>query len=78
MLLAFALLTATLLLAAPAPSSAQNYPSRGARIVVGFAAGGATDVTARLVELELTKLWSRKAEFTRWCKVIKDAGIKAE
>ncbi len=44
----------------PAIAQAQTFPSRGARIVVGFAAGGATDVTARLLALELTKAWSQQ------------------
>ena len=38
-------------------ASAQTFPSRSARIVVGFAPGGATDVMARLMALELNKLW---------------------
>jgi tripartite-type tricarboxylate transporter receptor subunit TctC len=42
------------------PAAAQNFPSRSARIVVGFAPGGATDVTARLIALELNKLWSQQ------------------
>ncbi len=41
-------------------AQAQGFPSRSARIVVGFATGGATDVTARLLALELTRMWSQQ------------------
>lgn len=62
------LLIPALLIVAPAngyaqsPSSAagQAFPSRAARIVVGFAPGGATDVTARLIAQELGRTWNQQ------------------
>ena len=36
-------------------ASAQNYPVRPVRIIVGYAAGGSTDVTARLVAQKLAE-----------------------
>src|SRR5260221_9449570 len=35
-------------------SRAETYPSRPARIIVGFAAGGATDIQARLMGQRLS------------------------
>ena len=49
-----------LALSAPLSATAQNFPSRAARIVVGFAPGGATDVTARLLAMELAKMWGQQ------------------
>jgi len=38
----------------------QAYPAKPVRIVVGFAPGGSTDVTARILAQELTKLWNQQ------------------
>ena len=43
------------LVALAAPALAQNYPAKNARMVVGFAAGGPTDVIARLIAQKLTE-----------------------
>jgi tripartite-type tricarboxylate transporter receptor subunit TctC len=39
--------------------SAQSYPNGPVRIVVGFAAGGAADATARLIAPKLHQLWGQ-------------------
>src|SRR5947207_15144459 len=44
-----------LLLAGVAPSWAQGYPNRPVRVVVGFPAGGPTDVIARIVAQNLSE-----------------------
>jgi tripartite-type tricarboxylate transporter receptor subunit TctC len=36
---------------------AQNFPAKTVRILVGFAPGGSTDLTARVFAQELSKLW---------------------
>jgi tripartite-type tricarboxylate transporter receptor subunit TctC len=48
------ILAALLLLAGVAPSWAQGYPNRPVRVIVGFPAGGPTDVIARLVSQKLS------------------------
>src|SRR5216683_3847733 len=45
---------AVLLLCGVPIASAQNYPSRPVRVVVGFPAGGPTDVIARMVAQKLS------------------------
>jgi tripartite-type tricarboxylate transporter receptor subunit TctC len=46
---------ALLVLTGVAPASAQTYPNRSVRVVVGFPAGGPTDVIARLVSQKLSE-----------------------
>jgi tripartite-type tricarboxylate transporter receptor subunit TctC len=49
--IAFALLT-------PGYASAQNYPERTIRILVGFTPGSATDITARMFAQKLGEAWN--------------------
>jgi tripartite-type tricarboxylate transporter receptor subunit TctC len=44
------------LVAAPLPASAQPYPSRPVTVIVPFAAGGASDVVARIVTEQMGKV----------------------
>ena len=46
--------TAGLVTLAPA-AHAQSYPSKGIRIIVGYGAGGATDITARIVAQRMSE-----------------------
>src|SRR5690349_8533522 len=43
----------------PSASAQAAYPSRQITIVVGFTAGGSTDVVARLVAEEMRKCWGQ-------------------
>src|SRR5471030_370745 len=49
------LLAAALSLSGVAASSAQGYPNRPVRVIVGFPAGGPTDVIARIVAQRLSE-----------------------
>jgi len=48
------LLAAVLLLGGVSAASAEGYPARSVRVVVGFPAGGPTDVIARMVAQKLS------------------------
>jgi len=48
-----------MLLASLAGAAAQDYPSQPIRILVGFAAGGGTDILARDIGAQLNKAWGK-------------------
>jgi tripartite-type tricarboxylate transporter receptor subunit TctC len=55
------LLTATIgILSAPISASAQSYPSKPITILIPFAAGGATDITARVIAEVATEKLGRR------------------
>jgi tripartite-type tricarboxylate transporter receptor subunit TctC len=53
------LLGAALLALSPLGASAQAWPSKSVKFVVPFAAGGTTDVVARLLAQKLTDVWGQ-------------------
>src|SRR3954464_15295797 len=53
------LVMALLLCAAALPASGSNYPHRAIKIIVPFAAGGGTDVLARIIAQNLNSKWGQ-------------------
>src|SRR6266568_4436197 len=51
---------AAALLAAAAQAAAQEYPAKPVRMIVGFAAGGGTDTTARPIAHKLSELFGQQ------------------
>src|SRR3954465_1709125 len=51
-----ALAALTLSAVGPAPASAQEWPARTIKIIVGFGAGGGTDLAARIVAQPLSEI----------------------
>ena len=54
------ILTALLMLAAPLAAHAQDWPTKPVRMIVPFAAGGSTDVAARLVAEYLSRAFGQQ------------------
>ena len=55
-----ALAAIAVLLAGSVTAFAQQYPSKPIRIVVGFAAGGPSDIGARTIGQKLTEKWGQQ------------------
>jgi tripartite-type tricarboxylate transporter receptor subunit TctC len=53
------LLAAALIAAAALPATAQNFPQKPVRTVIGYTPGGTTDVVARIIGQKLTELWGQ-------------------
>jgi tripartite-type tricarboxylate transporter receptor subunit TctC len=54
------LMVAIALMSACAASSAQNYPARPIRMILGFAPGGSTDLVARVVGQKMAEAWGQQ------------------
>jgi tripartite-type tricarboxylate transporter receptor subunit TctC len=59
-LLALIAALASLAVAPPAPTAAQDFPSRPVRFIVPYAAGGSGDLLARLLGSKLASLWGQQ------------------
>ena len=58
-LLAIVAVSATCVAAEALAQPQQKYPTRPVRIVVGFSAGSATDITARMIAPKLSEMWGQ-------------------
>ncbi len=58
-ILSICAVTLCLWIGCSAPANSQTYPNKAVRIYVGFAAGGATDVSARLLGQKLSSILSQ-------------------
>jgi tripartite-type tricarboxylate transporter receptor subunit TctC len=54
---AFSLLACVLALAAPVQAQSQDFPNKPVKIIVPYAAGGGTDIVARIVAQKLQEKW---------------------
>jgi tripartite-type tricarboxylate transporter receptor subunit TctC len=53
------IISALLVVGACASATAQQYPTKSVRMIVGFAPGGGTDIVGRIICAKLTELWGQ-------------------